>query len=127
MNMFGSVLKDRAMSKVSKEMRDKAKEGIKSSYLRKGYGCSLWCDYDPCTELYNILLEAGILQHDINNICPWKTNIRIMPEDIQCSYILIKKMNMCKMTINEKSRGSNIMYRGHTPEQELMLKRSWMN
>ncbi len=80
-NAFGSMLKTDAMSEVSEEMKDKAKEGIKNFYLRNEYRYDLGCDYDPCTELYNILLEAGVPKNDIKNICPWKTYIKIMPED----------------------------------------------
>ncbi|MBD5323935.1 MAG: hypothetical protein HDS02_03755 [Bacteroides sp.] len=81
MNAFGSMLKTDAMSEVSEEMKDKAKEGIKNFYLRNKYRYDLGCDYDPCTELYNILLEAGVPKNEIRNICPWKTYIKIMPED----------------------------------------------
>lgn len=81
MNAFGCMLKTNAMSEVSEEMKDKVKEGIKNFYLRNEYRYDLGCDYDPCTKLYNILLEAGVPKNDIKNICPWKTYIKIMPED----------------------------------------------
>ena len=81
MNALGSVLKIDAMSEVSKEMKDKAKEGIKNFYLRNKYGHYFGCDYHPHPELYNILLEAGVPQNKIDDICPWKTYISIMPED----------------------------------------------
>lgn len=81
MNALGSVLKINAMSEVSKEMKDKAKEGIKNFYLRNKYGRYFGCDYHPCPELYNILLDAGAPKNKIDDICPWKTYISIMPED----------------------------------------------
>lgn len=81
MNALGSVLKIDAMSEISKEMKDKAKEGIKNSYLRNKYGRYFGCDYHPCPELYNILLDAGVPKNKIDDICPWKTYISIMLED----------------------------------------------
>ena len=81
MNALGSVLKIDAMSEISKEMKDKAKEGIKNSYLRNKYGRYFGCDYHPCPELYNILLDAGVPKNKIDDICPWKTWISIMSED----------------------------------------------
>ena len=81
MNALGSVLKINAMSEVSKKMKDKAKEGIKNFYLRNKYGRYFGCDYHPCPELYNILLDAGAPKNKIDDICPWKTYISIMPED----------------------------------------------
>ena len=81
MNAFGSVLKVDAMSEVSEEVKDKAKEGIKNLYLRNKYGYGLECDYHPCPDLYNILLDAGVPKNKIDDICPWKTHISILPED----------------------------------------------
>lgn len=81
MNAFGSVLKVDAMSEISEEVKDKAKEGIKNLYLINKYGYGFGCDYHPCPELYNILLDAGVPSNKIQNICPWKTHISIMYED----------------------------------------------
>lgn len=81
MNAFGSVLKVDAMSEISKEVKDNAKEGIKNLYLRDKYGFGFGCDYHPHPELYNALLDAGVSKNKIEDIFPWKTHISIMSED----------------------------------------------
>lgn len=81
MNILGSALKADAMSEISEEVKDKVKEGIKDLYLRNKYGYGLECDYHPCPDLYNILLDAGVPKNKIDDICPWKTHINILPED----------------------------------------------
>lgn len=46
----------------------------------------LSCDYDPSWPLYLILYNAGVDEHDIHSICPWKTTIRINPNDNSVVY-----------------------------------------
>ena len=48
------------------------------------YGFSdndMYCDYDPYYPLYLLLVNAGIPDKDVRNICPWKTGISIRKED----------------------------------------------
>ena len=81
MNIFGSALKTKAMSEISEDVKDKVKNGIKNYYLQNSYGYGLRCDYNPCTDLCHILLDAGLPKNTLSNICPWKTSIAIMSED----------------------------------------------
>ena len=81
MNIVGSALKTQAMSEISNEVKQKVIDGIRTYYMVYKHKCELGCDYDPCTKLYHILLDAGVPQNDIPIICPWKTYIKIMPED----------------------------------------------
>lgn len=46
----------------------------------------LSCDYGPSWPLYMILYHAGVPEKDIENICPWKTSIRIRREDNTVMY-----------------------------------------
>lgn len=91
MNAFGSMLKAQAMAGVSQEVIDKTREGIKNHYRSDPYGRGLSCDYGPCTDLWDILLEAGVPKDDISHICPWKTGIRIMREDNSVSVYTYQK------------------------------------
>lgn len=48
------------------------------------YGFSnndMYCDYNPYYPLYLLLVNAGIPDKDVRNICPWKTGISIRKED----------------------------------------------
>lgn len=81
MNAFGSMLKTKAMQDIPQEIKDKVKSGIIQYYQDFTHRYGLSCDYDPCTNLYHILRNAGISRSDIKHICPWKTSIRIVAED----------------------------------------------
>lgn len=41
----------------------------------------MYCDYNPYYPLYLLLVNAGIPDKDVRNICPWKTGISIRKED----------------------------------------------
>lgn len=47
-----------------------------------GFGYNdMYCDYNPYYPLYLLLVNAGIPDKDVRNICPWKTGISIRKED----------------------------------------------
>ena len=81
MNVMGSVLKADAMADVPNEVKDKVKEGIRNFYADHKYSRELGCDYNPCVPLYDILVDSGLSKDDALRIGPWKTFIKIMPED----------------------------------------------
>ena len=81
MNAFGSMLKTKAMQDIPQEIKDKVKSGIIQYYQDFTHRYGLSCDYDPCTNLYHILRNAGISRSDIKQICPWKTSLRIVADD----------------------------------------------
>ena len=51
-----------------------------------GFRCELYCDYGPGTPLYLILVNAGVDEKDVRNICPWKTGISIRSLDNAVQY-----------------------------------------
>ena len=112
---LGTLLADKSKERITDEMREKAHQLFNDYYLHnihydqtsdqkdlkwlnealptKGqdfdwkYGFyDLSCDYGPGWPLYMILYHAGVPEKDIENICPWKTSIRIRREDNAVMY-----------------------------------------
>lgn len=50
------------------------------------FRCDLYCDYNPGTPLYLILVNAGVDKRTAGNICPWKTGINIRVVDNAVMY-----------------------------------------
>lgn len=50
------------------------------------FRCDLYCDYNPGTPLYLILVNAGVDKRTAGNICPWKTGINIRVADNAVMY-----------------------------------------
>lgn len=55
-------------------------------WTKYGFEIDLYCDYGPGTPLYLILLNGGVPENNINNICPWKTGISIRSVDNMVMY-----------------------------------------
>lgn len=50
------------------------------------FRCDLYCDYNPGTPLYLILVNAGVDKMTAGDICPWKTGINIRVVDNAVMY-----------------------------------------
>lgn len=69
-----------------KWLKENLKPDDDFDWERYGFRLDMYCDYDPSYPLYIILLNAGLGESDIRNICPWKTGISIRREDNTVMY-----------------------------------------
>lgn len=81
---LGMYLKVKAQDRVTQEMIDKVHQGIYDFYYEhQGNSmCNiLFVDYAPCAALHDIMKNAGIDEKDIESLCPWKSHLKIDPDD----------------------------------------------
>lgn len=88
--VLGTLVKDKASRGIDKDTIEKFRKLCKEFYLG---GCRVdedkygwrksepYCDYHPNSALADLLLEAGVPEESVGNICPWKTGISVDERD----------------------------------------------
>lgn len=87
--VLGTLVKDKASRGISSEVIEKFRKLCKEYYLggcrcEDKYGWTKsepYCDYHPNSALADLLLEAGVREDSVGNICPWKTGITVDERD----------------------------------------------
>lgn len=87
--VLGTLVKDKASRGIGSEVVEKFRKLCKEYYLggcryEDKYGwtkCEPYCDYHPNSVLADLLLEAGVREDSVGNICPWKTGISVDERD----------------------------------------------
>lgn len=87
--VLGTLVKDKDSRGISSEVIEKFRKLCKEYYLggcrrEDEYGWTKsepYCDYHPNSALADLLLEAGVPEDSVGNICPWKTGITVDERD----------------------------------------------
>lgn len=89
LEVLGMYLKTRAQDEITPEIIEKVHKGIYDFYYTHP-GSSmlhyLFVDYSPCSFLYDIMKDAGIKEDLIDSLCPWKSYLKIDPDDNSVLY-----------------------------------------
>lgn len=81
---LGMYLKTRAQDEITPEIIEKVHKGIYDFYYThpgRSMLHYLFVDYSPCSFLYDIMKDAGIKENLIESLCPWKSYLKIDPDD----------------------------------------------
>ena len=87
--MLGTLVKDKASRGINNKTIEKFRTLCKDFYLggcvrQTKYGPHKdepYCDHHPNSALADLLLEAGVPEDSVGNICPWKTGISVDERD----------------------------------------------
>ena len=87
--VLGTLVKDKASRGIGQDTIEKFRKLCKEFYLggcirQTKYGPHKddpYCDYHPNSALADLLLEAGVPEDSVGNICPWKTGITVDERD----------------------------------------------